>query len=87
MGRSASQLLIQRGSDINAVSQAGASALHEAALSGDRSLVAMLRSSGARTDLRNRQGATPADIASSKGYRDVVQVLREPVNQHVATAQ
>lgn len=61
--REAVQLLASLGSDVNAVDQAGNTALHGAALTGANSVVRFLVERGARLDAVNDQGMTPLTVA------------------------
>jgi ankyrin repeat protein len=59
----AARLLIARGADVNAVNDAGDSALHIAVTRGD-GLVRALVESGARLDIKDSSGRTPLDVAN-----------------------
>ena len=60
------QVLLDRHVDVNAVNDAGQTALHFAALSMD-SVVELLVKNGAKLDITDRQGRTPMDMANGKG--------------------
>ncbi|MEO8258006.1 MAG: ankyrin repeat domain-containing protein [Acidobacteriota bacterium] len=62
------KLLVERGVDVNAVNDAGQTALHFAVQSGD-SLVKYLAQKGATLDVKDRQGRTPLDVALGVGVR------------------
>jgi hypothetical protein len=54
--------------DVNALNDAGQTALHFAVQSGD-SLVKYLAAKGATLDVKDRQGRTPLDVALGVGVR------------------
>jgi ankyrin repeat protein len=60
------KVLLARHVDVNAVNDAGQTALHFAALSMD-SVVALLAENGAKLDAADKQGRTPLDMALGKG--------------------
>jgi ankyrin repeat protein len=60
------KVLLETHVDINAVNDAGQTALHFAALSMD-SVVELLAKNGAKLDATDRQGRTALDMASGKG--------------------
>jgi ankyrin repeat protein len=53
------------GSDVNAVNEAGETALHMAAASGYDRVVRLLVENGARLDVKNRRGLTPLGVAAA----------------------
>jgi uncharacterized protein len=65
----AAVVCLQAGADVNAVNDAGQSALHLAAASRGDAFVRLLADHGARLDLKDRQGRTPLDIATGVGGR------------------
>ena len=65
----AARLAIDHGADVNAVNDSGATALHYAARSGLNSVVSLLAQHGARLDVKDKQGHTPADAAVGLGGR------------------
>jgi ankyrin repeat protein len=67
----AARLLLERGVDVNAFNRAGQTALHIAAERGSDVLVQFLADHGAEPDVRDRQGRTPLELASS-GRKDQV---------------
>jgi ankyrin repeat protein len=70
------QLLLDRGADIQRVSESGATALHEAALGGQAAVCRLLLARGAKVDaVDSESGATPLHVAASYGRREVVLVL------------
>jgi ankyrin repeat protein len=60
------QVLLEQHIDINAVNDAGQTALHFAALSMD-SVVKLLAENGAKLDIADKQGRIPLDMALGKG--------------------
>jgi ankyrin repeat protein len=65
----AARLCLQAGADVNAVNDAGQSALHFAVTSRDDSFIRLLAGQGATLDLKDRQGRTPLDVALGVGGR------------------
>ena len=65
----AAKIAIEHGADVNAVNDQGATALHYAARAGLNSVVSLLAQHGARLDVKDRQGHTPADAALGLGGR------------------
>jgi uncharacterized protein len=65
----AAKLLVDRGIDVKAGNDQGATALHYAATSGLNSIVTLLAEHGAVLDAKDRQGRTPADAARGVGSR------------------
>ena len=63
------RLCLEHGADINAVSDAGQTALHFAVTAREDSLVKFLAEQGAKLDVKDRQGRTPLDIALGIGGR------------------
>jgi ankyrin repeat protein len=57
------RLAIEAGADVNAVTNAGQSALHGAALQGYDRVVEFLVQNGANLDVKDKQGRTPLDAA------------------------
>ena len=69
-------LLLERGADVNAM-PGRATALHEAALRGDRALVDQLLAAGADPALHDREfGSTPAGWAEHAGHAELAERLR-----------
>jgi uncharacterized protein len=58
------QLLVERGADVNAVNSRGMTAIHYAARAGNDQAVQLLADHGARLDVKDRLGRSPADIAN-----------------------
>ena len=71
------KLLLDRGADIHnrGHNPNRLTALHFAAVQGHADLVASLLAAGARTDLKDKAGRTPADIAKQVGNREIRQML------------
>lgn len=61
------QLCVDRGSDINAVNQAGETALH---LAANEAVIRFLVRQGAKLDARNKSGQTPLESWDAKRDRD-----------------
>jgi uncharacterized protein len=55
----AARAAIEGGADVNAVNQAGDTALHTAAARGNAPLVQLLAEKGAKLDVKNKRGQTP----------------------------
>lgn len=87
----AAALCLDRGADINAVSENGQTALHLAAAVRSESFIRFLVERGARVDVQDKQGRTPIDVASGIGARgrgaatpvreSVVALLRAAMNR------
>jgi ankyrin repeat protein len=58
--------LIAKGADVNAANDAGMTPLHYAAARGSDRIVEFLAGQGARFDVKNKQGRTPAELARGK---------------------
>ncbi|HKP58291.1 MAG TPA: ankyrin repeat domain-containing protein [Polyangiales bacterium] len=69
------RILLEAGADPNAQQQGGFVALHEAALNGNIPLIELLLEYGAEPSIRDEKGATPADLARSKGQADALRWL------------
>ena len=71
-------LLLARGADVNAVNDAGDTALHGAVQRGSPAIIRFLAAHGARLDVKNRLGRTPLDAALNRREREAaVAALRE----------
>src|SRR5437660_6716861 len=60
------KMVLDAGADINAVNDQQNSALHLAALRGNDKVVQYLASRGAKLDVKNKQGKTPAEVAPKR---------------------
>jgi ankyrin repeat protein len=69
------KLLLDKGSDVNAVQHGGFTALHSAAFSGDLAMVRLLMDSGAKLDPKTDDGQTALDLAREKRRDEVVKEL------------
>ncbi|MBK8210369.1 MAG: ankyrin repeat domain-containing protein [Rhodospirillales bacterium] len=69
------ELLIARGADVNAHSNRGVTALHQAAWEDYAEIVAMLLQRGADPNARSNGGETPLMWAAMKGHDDVARLL------------
>ena len=71
------KLLLDHGADIHnrGHNPRQLTALHFTAVGGHADVVAALLAAGARTDLKDKAGRTPADIAKQVGNRDIRQML------------
>ena len=58
--------LLAAGADVNAVNDAGETALHAAAQTGNVAMIRLFAERGAKLDVQNR-GFTPLDLAMGKG--------------------
>ncbi len=61
------RLSLDHGADVNAVNDAGQTALHIAAAQRDEHFIRFLAAHGARLDVKDRQGHTPLDVAMGQG--------------------
>lgn len=67
-----SQLLIKAGGDVNATDLWKFSPLHEAAAKGKHEIVKLLLKHGANPTQKNRDGATPLDLAKDQEISDLL---------------
>jgi ankyrin repeat protein len=65
------RLLLAAGADPNTPQDEGFRALHEAAADGNRAMAELLILKGARPDIQNEKGKTPADLARDKGRAEI----------------
>jgi ankyrin repeat protein len=70
------RLFLRRGAQVNAVDAAGQTALHSAAVQRSDEFIAFLADSGARLDIKDKQGRLPLDLALGSGGRGQ-QTVRE----------
>lgn len=73
--------MLKRAADINAKSQVGWTALHNAAESGHLNIVKMLVDSGADYYSSNRSKNTPLDLAKLNEHKEIVDYLENLMNQ------
>ena len=59
--------LLDAGADLNAVNDAGETALHTAAQTGNVAMIRLFAQRGAKLDAQNKAGFTPLDLAMGKG--------------------
>lgn len=57
------KVLVEKGADVNAANDLGMTPAHYAAQRGSERLIEYLAAHGARFDVKNKQGRTPADLA------------------------
>lgn len=74
------EVLLKRGLQVNGALdfESGDTLLHEAVASGGPGLVEFLLKKGAQSDIRNRHGDRPADLAITMGNRDICRLLAKP---------
>jgi ankyrin repeat protein len=65
------KLFLQAGADINGVNIVGNTAMHYAAQTGANRIVEFLATSGAKLDVKNKDGKTPLDMALAPGPRQM----------------
>jgi ankyrin repeat protein len=74
----AAKLLIKSGADVNAVRTVGkATPLHIAALKGHIEVVKVLLDNKADINAKMQNGATALQVAISRGYKDIADMLRK----------
>ena len=71
------RLLVDGGADVNATQHGGWAPIHQAAANGDRETLELLTNRGARTDVANDTGVTPAAIARQRGHDAIAAWLEE----------
>jgi len=72
----ADRLITDRSVDVNATDRSGMTALHMAAVTGNEQLADVLLAHGARKDMKNGNGETPADVAQRGGHAGLAAKLR-----------
>jgi ankyrin repeat protein len=72
----AAKYLILRGIDVNGQDWHGWTPLHYAACQDDEKFVKLLLDSGARTDIKARDGRTPYDVAMAQGATKNAKILK-----------
>lgn len=73
------KVLVDLGSDVNAVNMRGETALHGAAGRGSNPIVRLLVDKGAKLDAKNKRGFTPLQIANAEGETTTFQRRPETV--------
>lgn len=72
----AAKYLIARGIDVNGQDRHGWTPLHYAACGNDEKLTKLLIDSGARSDMKARDGRTPYDVAIGRSATKVARILK-----------
>lgn len=83
--KQAVELLIAKGTDVNAKKNNGDTPLHDAALRGHREIVELLLVNGVDVTAKDNTGRTSADKDARRGHDDVV-VLKPARNEGVGAA-
>lgn len=73
--------------DLDAVTEHGSTALHLAAIVGDRNTARQLLARGASADLQDYDGRTVADIAEARGDPEFARLLRDGSPSSAARAR
>jgi|SRR6185437_11005895 len=73
----AAAYLLDKGADINAVTQDGLTPLHMAAQNGNIAIITLLLERGAKINPVDAKGWTPLDRASNWSHPDAVEFLRK----------
>ena len=76
-GLKAVQLALEHHVDVNAVNEAGDTALHGAAGHGFNSVVRLLVDAGAKVAVKNQEGLTPFAVATARGRKGTAELLRK----------
>jgi ankyrin repeat protein len=71
------KLLVEKGADVNAVNDLGMTPMHYAVQRGADRIVEYLASKGARFDVKNKQGRTPAELARGRTAALVKQLSQQ----------
>jgi ankyrin repeat protein len=69
-GIEAVRVAVELGADVNATNKAGDTAMHGAARHGFATVIRFLADKGARLDIRNQRGQTPAMAAAGAREKD-----------------
>ena len=77
------EMLIKAGANVNAKSQMGWTALHNAAENGSVKMIKMLIKAGAYIEVKNKEGLTPQQIAKINGRDKAVEVLKEAEEKQI----
>ena len=71
------KLLVEKGADVNAANDAGMTPMHYAVQRGVDRIIEYLASKGARFDVKNKQGRSPADLARGRTATLVKQLSQQ----------
>jgi ankyrin repeat protein len=71
------KLLVDKGADVNAANDAGMTPMHYAVQRGVDRIIEYLASKGARFDVKNKQGRSPADLARGRTATLVKQLTQQ----------
>jgi ankyrin repeat protein len=71
------KILVDKGADVNAANDAGMTPMHYAVQRGVDRLIEYLASKGARFDVKNKQGRSPADLARGRTATLVKQLSQQ----------
>ena len=71
------KVLVEKGADVNAVNDTGMTPMHYAVQRGVDRIIEYLASKGARFDVKNKQGRSPADLARGKTATLVKQLSQQ----------
>lgn len=81
------KLFVEKGADVNAVNNTGNSALHYAAQNGNERIVEYLMGKGANTDVKNKQGRTPGELAKGRASEIFIKITGAPSTPAAAADQ
>lgn len=81
------KLFMEKGADVNAVNNTGSAALHYAAQQGNERMVQYLMSQGAKSDIKNKQGRTPAELARGRASELFIKITGAPSTPPVQQQQ
>ena len=70
------EYLLEQGCDIERATLDGHTALHYVAMGGSLEVSELLLRFGAKLDVRDKKGNTPADLATQNGHHDVANAIR-----------
>jgi ankyrin repeat protein len=75
------KILVDKGADVNAANDLGMTAMHYAVQRGNERLIEYLAGTGARFDVKNKQGRTPADLARGRTAALISKLTGTPAAQ------